>query len=163
MTFEELGGLGEFVGALAVLASLIYVARQIHQNTKATRLATFQAGFDASQSIFDAAARDAELARILRIGLADPSKLTEDEYARLFWWVFLALRLAENGFFQHQAGAVDDDTWKARSRGYENLLASPTVNAIWKTLSPTFRGDFQDWVSSRAPRKPITLWPPPAA
>jgi hypothetical protein len=46
MTLSELGGLGELVGAIAVLASLIYVARQIRQNTNATRLATLQSARD---------------------------------------------------------------------------------------------------------------------
>ena len=33
MTFEELGGLGEFISAIAVVASLAYVAIQLRQNT----------------------------------------------------------------------------------------------------------------------------------
>ena len=33
MTLENLGNIGEFVGALAVVLSLIYLAVQIRQNT----------------------------------------------------------------------------------------------------------------------------------
>ena len=31
---EDLGNLGEFIGSIAVLASLLYLARQVHQATK---------------------------------------------------------------------------------------------------------------------------------
>jgi len=32
MTIQDLGALGEIIGALAVVASLVYLAVQIHQN-----------------------------------------------------------------------------------------------------------------------------------
>ena len=35
MTLQDLGGLGEFIGAVAVVVSLIYLAVQVRQNTGA--------------------------------------------------------------------------------------------------------------------------------
>ena len=40
---ESLGNIGEFLGALAVLISLVYLAIQIRQNTQTVRSATHQA------------------------------------------------------------------------------------------------------------------------
>ena len=37
MTITELGSLGEFIGALAVLVTLIYLVLQIRQNTQSIR------------------------------------------------------------------------------------------------------------------------------
>lgn len=37
MSIVELGALGEFVGALGVVASLIYVGVQVRQNTRVVR------------------------------------------------------------------------------------------------------------------------------
>ena len=34
MTLEDLGNLGEFVGAIGVVVSLVYLALQIRQNTR---------------------------------------------------------------------------------------------------------------------------------
>ena len=59
MTFEELGGVGEFVGALAVLASLVYLATEVRRNTKTTRLATLQAALGSAQLLYDAPAHQA--------------------------------------------------------------------------------------------------------
>jgi hypothetical protein len=40
-TLQDLGSLGEFVGALGVVISLIYLARQMIQNTTSVRAASF--------------------------------------------------------------------------------------------------------------------------
>ena len=37
MTLQELGNLGEFVGSIAVLVTLIYLARQLHERTQSAR------------------------------------------------------------------------------------------------------------------------------
>ena len=42
MSLEDLGNIGEFVGAMAVVFSLIYLAIQIRQNTAAVRTASRQ-------------------------------------------------------------------------------------------------------------------------
>ena len=43
MTLEDLGNLGEFLGAIGVIASLVYLAVQIRQNTRAVNSNTSQA------------------------------------------------------------------------------------------------------------------------
>ena len=161
MTLEELGGLGEFLGALAVLASLVYVATEIRRNTKATRLATLQSALDSVQQIFDPLVRDAELTRIIRLGMIDPSGLNEDEGARLGWWVSSVLRQAENTFVQHQAGMLDDPSWAARAHQIRNFFSSPAVQKIWGSASEGYHEEFRDWVNSLP--KPQTAYNPPAA
>ena len=42
MTLEDLGNLGEFVAAIGVIASLVYLALQIRQNTASLRSSTHQ-------------------------------------------------------------------------------------------------------------------------
>ena len=41
MSLADLGNLGEFIGSVAVLISLIYVGFQIRSNTRAVRASTF--------------------------------------------------------------------------------------------------------------------------
>ena len=148
MTFEELGGLGEFIGAVAVLGSLVYVAREIRHNTNTTRLSTLHASMNSAQSIFDVPARDAQLARIVRMGMSDPSQLTEDERGRLRWWVIMVIRTAENSFMQHQAGMLDDKTWAARSYSIVSFFSAPFAREIWQFQPLSYHEDFREWMSS---------------
>ncbi len=161
MSFEELGGIGEFIGALAVLASLVYLATEIRRNTKATRLATLQSTLSTVQQVFDAPARDAELTRIIRLGMVDRSQLTEDESARLGFWLGSVLRQAENTFVQHRAGMLDDQSWAARAHQIRNFFSSPTVLKMWTSASKGYHEDFRDWVNSLP--KDQAKYVPPAA
>ena len=43
MNWEALGAIGEIVGAVAVVLSLIFLATQIRQNTRSSRTASYQA------------------------------------------------------------------------------------------------------------------------
>ena len=148
MTLEELGGIGELISGIAVLASLVYVATEIRRNTKATRLATLQSALGSVQQIFDAPARDAVLTRIIRLGMADRSQLTEDESARLGWWINSVLRHSENTFVQHRSGMLDDQIWAARAHQIRNFFSSPTVLKIWGSESEGYHEDFREWISS---------------
>ena len=124
------------------------MAREIRLNTRATKLATLQATLAAAQIVFDAPARDRDLARIIRVGLAEPENLTDDEYAQLGWWFVLELRAGENVFVQYTAGALDRETWEARANSLSGLLASPAGHKIWRERAAGYRGDFQNWVAS---------------
>lgn len=46
VTIQELGSIGELVGALATIATLVYLATQIRQNTNATRVSSLQYTLD---------------------------------------------------------------------------------------------------------------------
>ncbi len=161
MTIEQLGALGEFVGALAVLASLVYVATQIRQNTMATRLATLQAAQDSAIGVMGDPARDAELARIISLAMAGSSDISEDERSRFFWWFTCCMRAVENYFVQHQAGVLDDQTWNARARAIEGVLLTPLGRELWQSFRHGYREDFGGWVSSVLEDDPEAL--PPAA
>ena len=63
MTLGELGSLGEFLAAIATLATLIYLAVQIRQNTLATRAASHHAITDVMNKTNHLVIGDAEVAR----------------------------------------------------------------------------------------------------
>ena len=54
MTLSDLGSIGELIGGVAVVVSLIYVALQIRQNTRAIRASSHQSalgGWSSSSAI----------------------------------------------------------------------------------------------------------------
>ena len=152
MTFEQLGGLGEFLGAMAVLASLLYVAREIRENSRSTRLAAMQSAMLAAQNVMALPAQNHQLARVVRLGLTDPDGLTDDEYQQLRYWLFLLLRVHEDMFVQHKAGVIDDETWIARSSSVRTIFATPGGSKVW-AASNAYRADFQAWMDSSENRE----------
>jgi hypothetical protein len=152
VTFEQLGGLGEFIGALAVVSSLVYVAREIRENSRATRLAAMQSSMLAAQNVMALQAQDRDLARVIRVGMTDPDELTEDEFQQFRIWLFLVLRVHEDMFVQHRAGVIDDDTWLARADSLRTIFATPGGRRIWAATT-AYRADFRAWMDSSEDRE----------
>jgi len=70
VNWDAIGAIGEIVGAVAVVATLGYLAVQIRQNTRADRASSRQTVLDDFYSSLWETARDAELRRITTSGLA---------------------------------------------------------------------------------------------
>jgi hypothetical protein len=155
VTFEQLGGLGEFIGALAVLGSLFYVAREIRENSRSTRLAAMQSAMLAAQDVMALVAQDRDLARVVRLGLTSVDELTEDEYQQFRYWAFLVLRVHEDMYVQHKSGVVDDETWLARSESIRTLFSTPGGRKIWGE-STAYRADFRAWMDASGQDPPAS-------
>jgi hypothetical protein len=69
MHLNDLANIGQIVGAIAVVISLIYVALQIRQNTNAIRAATAQSVHEHFANWYNSFARDASLSQIAINGL----------------------------------------------------------------------------------------------
>ena len=76
MNLNDLANIGQVIGAIAVVISLIYVALQIRQNTNAVRSATAQSVHEHFANWYHLIAADAELARIAANGLRDYQSLS---------------------------------------------------------------------------------------
>jgi hypothetical protein len=149
MNWDAIGAMAELLGGLATVATLVYLARQIRENGRSTRLAAMQTAMLAEQTAMGIPARDRKLARAIPIaaGITDGT-LTEEEHQQFRFWLFLMLRSHENMFVQHQAGMIDDETWAARSSTTLFLLSSPVGRRIWEGASNAYRADYQAWVAS---------------
>ncbi len=148
MTWSELGGLGEFVSALAVVATLFYVAKQLRDNTRSSRMAMLQSTSDAAILVYDAPTRDSELARAIRAALFGSSPLSDEDMGRLIWWAASVFRLGENAYLQHQAGIMDEKTWCARANSLLSLLSVPAFRRIWELRTSHQHEDFVAWAEA---------------
>lgn len=69
MNLTDLANIGQVIGAIAVLISLIYVALQIRQNTNAVRAATAQSVHEHFANWYNSFACDASLSQFAIRGL----------------------------------------------------------------------------------------------
>ena len=70
-TIQDLGAIGEFVGAFAVVVTLIYLTLQVRQSTAQARLASIQAVNASNDSAFNPIYIP-ENTRVWTVGLEDP-------------------------------------------------------------------------------------------
>ena len=134
MNLDQLGNLGEFVSGVAVVASLIYVAIQIRQNTRATQAATLQEVSRDMREQFSPKPVVHEASRKISGG----EKLTFEERWAWNQYTMNTFRMYENQWFQYQRGALDAQLF----RGYQNhiylTMDLPGVKAFWESTSTAF-------------------------
>lgn len=95
MTIEELGSLGELIAAVATVLTLLYLARQIHSNTKATKAESSFSINEAIANNLSAVRSDAEFAEIWLKGLKQLDSLNEVERIRFIMHVLDMLNIAQ--------------------------------------------------------------------
>ena len=116
MTIFELGALGEFVGAILLFGSLVFVGLQIRQNTKATRAVSHHAITDALNQLNLSFAKDPAIVKLWASGMNDRSSLDGvqlDQYDAL---IRAYMHICDTMYYQAQVGAGDDGLWKAEER-----------------------------------------------
>jgi hypothetical protein len=132
MTFQDLGSIGEFVAAIATIATLVYLAIQIRLNTRTVRTSTYQAVLESSNRVNELVLADPDLHRIYRLGRADPDQLTDDERARFRLLVGNLMNVYETMFLQYERGTLDEDFWRARRRALRYVLSQPGIRSHLK-------------------------------
>ncbi|MGR8948211.1 MAG: hypothetical protein ACU84Q_09210 [Gammaproteobacteria bacterium] len=136
MNWDAIGAVGEIVGAIAVVISLVYVAVQIRQNTAAVRVSTHQdllANQTAAQHI---AAANPQVAELWQQADDDYDGLSPAERKQFTVFSLNMFNTFQSARFSHEADLLPEEVWEAWVRGYAAIIGS----------SPGFR---REWVSLR--------------
>ena len=134
MNWEAVGAVGEVLGAIAVVLTLIYLAAQIRQNTSSTRASTYSDTTDGWHTYMQSqSVKDIELL----ISLATkPSELPIAEFYRGYYLCRVMFRRMEHDYFQFKVGTFEPGTWNAYVRSFrEDTFRNPAVRVMWKLQS----------------------------
>ncbi len=145
MDLAYYANLAEIFGTVAIVVSLVYVAVQIRQNTRTTRLAT---GQNISRDLREAnaiVASDANMAEILLKGVENEVELTRAERLRLYFYLNLAYRVYENAYYQRQEGALDAYVWEGILGNMKFGKRASVYQAFWRDRKHVFSRGFQDF------------------
>lgn len=121
MSVTELGALGEFIGSIAVVASLIFVAIQLRSNTTAVRASTYQSIHDAEDSYWADISNDPDLARIWSCSDQGLEAISEAELPQATMLMNRLVFLIQNTHYQRSRGFVDDQMWHAWDQAWVGL------------------------------------------
>ena len=133
MNWDAIGAIGEIIGALAVLATLFYLAIQIRQNTRTVQTSTYQAALESSNKFNELVLNNSELHRIYRLGRNDPSQLTDEERARFRLLLGHLINVYETMFLQYERGTLDLDFWQARQQALALIISQPGIHSYLET------------------------------
>ena len=137
-TLQDLGSLGEFVGALGVVISLIYLARQMSLNTTSIRAASFNSMTENSIRLLEHSFRDGNFAEFLHRAEQNPSSLSPNELVRWDAYMTAVYRHFGNLVYQYRVGVLDQQMWQS----YRDTLKQHLRTASWQTWFEQNRESF---------------------
>ena len=159
MDVFELGAIGELVGGIAVVGSLIYVGIQVRQNNR--NLAANSAAVMASTEIAGGeqvlraqipVAQTPELAEVLLAGAADYEALSAVDKVRYSAFWTAALVSHQGYFFHHDRGYISEVSWDSYSRQFDAGTRRPGFGQWWERSSDLFHPKFQDYIEAKRTR-----------
>lgn len=146
VTLQDLGNIGELLGAIATIATLAYLAVQIRQNTKSVQAATSVSVADSLSRWSEIIGSQPESARLWLQGLANPDQL-EDDARFQFPFLFISyLRRVENAYYQRRRGLLDPAVWQTAERILRRTMETPGAKHWWRTASPIFSDPFVEFI-----------------
>lgn len=148
MTIQDLGSIGEFVAAVATVATLVYLAIQIRANTSAVQSAAAQTVHEAFATWYRMLATDADLAQLVTNGLRDYSSLTETDKARFVSTFMAFLSYSQDAFIKWREGSLSQELWTGWELVMMNLVNSPGGKDFWRERGYCFGEDFQNHVEN---------------
>ncbi len=139
---------GEFIGGIAVVVSLIYLARQLRQNSKLLRASTASATSATNADFSSLVVQDSDVARIFREGMADRSSLSADDLQRFNMLLGMAFT-GWNQEYQFTAdGVIGRSVWENRMLTMRRVLRLLGYRQWWTEWRDMYPEDFRNLVDS---------------
>ena len=122
MSIIELGALGEFIGAITVVVTLIYLAIQLRQNTKIHASMIRQQFYDATQRQILHAVESTEFNALLHRGWSTDEELPPSESMQIWRHLQGVLMGYQGAYEQYKSGALPQKDWE---------LARTILRSFW--------------------------------
>ena len=151
MMLENLAYVAQIVGVIVVIASLIYVARQVRQNTELLRSNARQALLSNDHAAIQLSMSSADLFE----KLSRTDKLSFQDQWRFSLQMILEMRNREHEYLQFEAGELDEETWRSYREIIRVSLGTERGRKWWNEFAhvvgaPRFR-EMVDAMIAEAP------------
>lgn len=146
MDMQALANLGQFLGGVAVIGSLVYLALQVRQNTRSIRAENYARALDRIAALQSELSRDSQFSRIFSIGVVDVSKLKPLERVRFAWALYEAFGAFEFMFEAARSRTLPKEVWERWDPTVGWWLSFPGVQIWWRNRPVPFSASFTEFV-----------------
>jgi hypothetical protein len=150
MTWDAISAMGQLIGAVAVVATLIFLALQIRGNTMSVRQQCYNDIFTRRQEILMRISESESLHRIWQRGLAG-ERLSAEEGNRFTFICVQMFKHLEDCFVQYRSGVVARRIWERELQMMATAVALPGWRAWWTEASQFFLPEFVDEIGRHQP------------
>ena len=135
MNWEIMGALGEIIGGLGVVLSLLYLARQISDNTLSNQSAAINS---LTEQIMSVTIVDKESGRLFHNGLQSMETLKNEERLIFVQRVTAIFLVWFNAHLQHQRKLIPDEFFNTFEGDIASYFQHPGIVDAWQLIKPGF-------------------------
>ena len=140
MNILELGALGEFVGSIGVIVTLIYLALQLRRSTVVMRNAAVHAIATSGRDLSSIAMSSPFVAQVME-KIASSEKLTPLEETQRNLIAQASFRAAESNYLHWKTQMISETFWNSRRESLKMLISMARPEwweSVKRTYEPTF-------------------------
>lgn len=120
MSWEAIGAMGSLLGAISVLLTLLYLAKQIKDNSKLLTTSVYQTAVDGYNEMASMFLENPELARNLLMD--KPAQLSEVDAYKLNLILRVYLNQGLKLFKLYEAGIFPEEDWLLRAAEVKQVI-----------------------------------------
>jgi hypothetical protein len=147
MNWEALGAVAGIAGAVAVIVSLVYLAIQIHQSTRATRASTYQSIVLHGGAMLRAIMENPELADLVIKADQAGVELTPSEAFRYSAFASAVFRYYDSLYYHWRRGTLEQGQWHGFEEFLRGMLRSDGLVRWWHEHGHVFDPEFRAHVA----------------
>jgi hypothetical protein len=159
VNWEAISAIGQIVGALAVVISLIYLAREIRSNARAARVASMDTLVGWLREL-----EHPDLSELYYRGVHDFESLKGAELVRFGVLLNQLFHIVDELYYQQLEGDLDPRVWREVEVPMREINAYPGVQAWWRLRSHWFGEEFANYINQlQQTAKPPRMYGEPNA
>jgi hypothetical protein len=148
-TAQLLGNLGEFIGSIVIVATLIYLAMQIRQNSELIKVNAAAINLQMGNSMVTTITSDRVNAEYWLKGESEFNSLDAVDRARLMFHVSLGVTNWNNVFELRQKNLISNETWRRIVWQIRSVGNRQSVHAAWQWRKDAYDPKFQDFMNKK--------------
>lgn len=148
MSIQDWGAIGEIIGGIAIIISLLYVGSQISQSRAAAKAQASQSFIQAQAFSTQPLIEQPAFRELYSRGLGGMDNLHGSEKIAFVAWIMITMRSYESFYYQHQADVFDDHLMKGWGQQYIDALSYPGGREAWDLRRHQFSKEFRDHVDA---------------
>ena len=153
MGIQDLAAAAQILAAVAVTASVLYLALQVRQSNAESRAQARYSFVQAYGQLNLSLATSLQAASMMRRGMAEPAALTDDESLQ-FFLVLGQFGNTWNALWElHEDGLFPAGLWVTVRKDILTVLRTPGGSAFWRdsgrgAFDPAFVAQVDAWLAS---------------
>ena len=159
MVLEALGNIGDFLGGIGVVITLIYLATQIRHNTATVRANGAASHSQGLNNITLLLAQDSDARTVYFQGLDDYRSLSDDGVLQFDLIMQYFCQGLQRSLHLHRENAINEEAWEETIAAVSFLAVRPGFRSWWKVWGSFYPTHFNKFIQDSLARTPITNSP----